>query len=111
ESAGFQADSPRMERAHHRFAGHDSVGQRAALVRATVVDGEKAIAEVEEGDLPPAGHRRAPLTRRDVLAGRDAQPPPVAHACTPSMDWIGMNCIGCTGAWPSSQASRARAFD
>ena len=57
--------------------------QRAALVRAAVVDGEKAIAEVEDGELAAADDDRAPFARRDVVAAASrGSSDRVVHAST-----------------------------
>jgi hypothetical protein len=37
--------------ADDRCAGDDAIGQRAAFVRTTVVDGKEAISEIEDGNL------------------------------------------------------------
>src|SRR5215472_14853059 len=48
---GFKAQLPRMQRADDRGAGDDAIGQRAALVRATIFDGKEALSKIEDGNL------------------------------------------------------------
>src|SRR6185312_8534989 len=94
DGARLQIHLPRMERTDDGVAGHDAVAERTALMRAQVVDGEKAIAEVEDGDLPLADDGRAALARRNAVARRDPDP---AHDITLSIGRRGMNCAGLTG--------------
>src|SRR4051812_22605820 len=108
----LQIDFPGVERAHHRRACDDAVAQRPAVVRTAVVDGEIAVAEIEDRHLAVADADGAPFTRRNVPGGGDSNPVRAhGRALTVSSAWMGMNCVGCTGVCPSSQASRARAFD
>src|SRR5262249_4413127 len=70
----FEAHLPRVQRTHHRRARDDAIAQRAAAMRAAVLDGREAVAQIEDRDLASADDRRAPFTRRDVFASRDADP-------------------------------------
>src|SRR5665213_1845449 len=106
--AGFKIHLPRMQRTHDGVAGNDAVAERSALMRALVVHGEKAIAEVEDRNLPVANHRGPAFTRRNAVAMRYANP---FHDITLSIGRRGMNCVGLTGVCPSSHASREAAFD
>src|SRR6266850_5089224 len=108
DSAGFEIHFPLVQRADDGVACDDAVAERSALMRTLVVDGEKAIAEVENGDSLVADLGGSPFTRRDAVAGRNADP---AHDKTLSMGRRGINCVGFTGDWPSSHASRDAAFD
>src|SRR6185369_3176640 len=110
--ARFQIHLPGMQRTDDGLSGDDAVAQWSALVRTLVVDRQEAIAEVENGDLPSLDEGGAALTRRDGIARSHSNPTScVAHVVTLSMGCNGMNCVGFTGAWPSSHASRAVPFD
>ena len=90
----------------------DAVGQRSALVRAAVLDGQEPVAEVEDRQL--ARRRASPRVPRargmlPVVVTRTQRG--IAHELTSSSGRSGMNCDGCTGSRPSCHASRDRAFD
>ncbi|HKR27238.1 MAG TPA: hypothetical protein VJS11_07275 [Acidobacteriaceae bacterium] len=66
--------SPRMQRTDDRAAGNDPVRQRSTAMRAAVLDGEEALAEVEDGDLATVDLDCAPLTERNVFGMGNANP-------------------------------------
>ncbi len=78
----FQADFPRMEGTNHCAAGNNSFPQRAALVRTTPIDGQHAIAKIENGNLTAGDVHRSPLPQRDILHRRDTNPLFIVHAGT-----------------------------
>jgi len=51
DGAGCQIHLPGVQRAYDRVAGNDAVAQRSSAVRTLVVDGQKAIPEIEDGDF------------------------------------------------------------
>src|ERR1043166_338057 len=108
DCAGFKVHFPRVQRTHHGVAGDDPVAERPALMRTLVVDGKKAITEVEDRDLLIADERRPPLARRNAVARGDSDP---IHDNTLSIGRRGMNCVGLTGDPPSSHASFYAALD
>ena len=61
--------------------------------RRDVVDGEKAIAQVEERDLSIANPHGAPLARWNIFSGCNPDPMFVIHARTFSMAWIVTNWV------------------
>src|SRR5687767_4370884 len=102
---------PRMQRADHRVARHDTVAERPAAVGALVVGGQEAIAEIEDGDLTSADRDCASFAERNALARRHAHPLVSIHARTFWSAWIGTNCDAVRGCRPSSHASTERAFE
>jgi hypothetical protein len=62
--SGIEPHFPGVERADDRVAGDDAVTERAAFMRATVVGGEKTVAEVEDRDLTIAEDDRASFAQR-----------------------------------------------
>jgi hypothetical protein len=71
-----------VQRTHDRFAGDDAVTQGAALVRALVVGGKDAIAEVEQRDLAIAESHRSPFAQRQILERGHTDPAWFVHAST-----------------------------
>src|SRR5215204_3697413 len=124
-----------MKRTHSGDAGDDAVAQRASLVRAPVVGGEETVActelsrgaEIEDREYAIADRYRSALPRWNLIAGGNSHPVLVrrslmrrrkpdttngfGHVNTLSRTSSEANCVGSVGAWPSSHASRARAFD
>ena len=93
DDARLQIDPPRMQRANGGRSGDDPVSERPAFVWASVVDGEKAIAQVEERDLSIANPHGAPLARWNIFSGCNPDPMFVIHARTFSMAWIVTNWV------------------
>jgi len=53
---------------------NDSLGQRSSTVRAPILDCEKAVAYIENGDLSPANNRNPSFKKGNIFAGGDANP-------------------------------------
>src|SRR5262245_60651040 len=69
--AGLDVVDGPMPRARHLLAGHLALTERAAAVRASVVDGVEAPLQVEEGDLLPSNFDALRRARGEVGSVRD----------------------------------------
>src|SRR5262245_25187170 len=69
--AGLDVVDGPMPRARHLLARHLALTDRAAAVRAGVVDGVEAPLQVEEGDLLPSNFDALRRARREVGSVRD----------------------------------------
>src|SRR5262249_15476377 len=69
--AGLDVVDGPMPRARHLLARHLALTERAAAVRAGVVDGVEAPLQVEEGDLLPSNFDALRRARREVGSVRD----------------------------------------
>ena len=56
-----------MERAHDRGAGHDTVAQRSALMRAFILNSQVAILQMENCDFSIANGHGSPLAYGNVF--------------------------------------------
>lgn len=71
---GLQTHLPGMQRTDDRIPSHDPVAERTSTVRASIIESQKTVTEIEDRDLAITDRRRAPFAWRNVLAGRDAHP-------------------------------------
>src|SRR5882762_1026526 len=61
DASAFKIDFPGVQRTYNGCSRNNPVRQRAAVVRATVIDRQKVIAQIEDGDLIAANLYRAAL--------------------------------------------------
>src|SRR4029079_17541698 len=74
-AAGVERDRPVVQRTRDARAEHDSLRQRAALVRATVEQGEDGIVAIaEDRDVAGLARDDARAEHGDVVEGADVGP-------------------------------------
>ena len=111
--AALERDHPVVQRARHRGAVHDALAERAALVRAAVVDGEDAIVGgAEHGDLAVRRVDAARAAPRDVGDAADGDPVHRAHsaACAMPTAASGRNSCLCSPETRSAHGSTCANF-
>src|SRR5579862_2368248 len=72
--AGFEIEAASVQRADHGSPRHDPVAQRAALVRAGVLDRQETSVQIEDGYFDTTDAYRPSLARRYVLGARNLCP-------------------------------------
>src|SRR5579871_2679060 len=77
--AGFEIETPSVERADNRGAGHDAIAQRSAFVRTFVADRQTAIFQTKDRDLLSIHGYSPALVYRNVLDLGDGCPADFAH--------------------------------
>jgi hypothetical protein len=70
----FEVDFPSVQRANNGSAGDDAVGQGPTAVRTFIFDGEKTIAEIEDGDVMAGDGDGAAFAERNIFSLRNAYP-------------------------------------
>ena len=106
--AAFERDHPVVQRARDRGAVHDALAERAALVRAVVVDGEDAIVGgAEHGHLAVRRVDAARAAPRNICDAADGNPVHRAHsaACAMPTAASGRNSCLCSPETRSDQGS------
>jgi hypothetical protein len=63
-----------MQWANNFIAGQDAIRQRAPTMRATIFHGQKAVSQIENGNLMAMKRDHATLAQRNTFARRDTYP-------------------------------------
>ncbi len=103
--AVLEIDDPVVQRAGDLAAVHDAVAQRAALVRAAVLEREHLVARgAEDRDLAARRLDRARAARRDRVQRPDVEPEVVGlfHGSSLIRGWSTLAMTGGTGASTAS---------